>query len=62
MREFNELMSSIENGHYSPFYLLSGVEPSFIDHTARKLAEIKEIPKEELVKITTSNFNNLFFK
>ncbi|MDC3142516.1 TatD family hydrolase [Candidatus Pelagibacter sp.] len=36
-------------------------EPSFIDHTAKKLAEIKEIPKEELVKITTSNFNNLFF-
>ena len=36
-------------------------EPSFIDHTARKLADIKEIPKEELVKITTSNFNNLFF-
>ena len=36
-------------------------EPSFIDHTAKKLAEIKEIPKEELVKITTSNFNSLFF-
>ena len=36
-------------------------EPSFIDHTAKKLAEIKGIPKEELVKITTSNFNNLFF-
>ena len=36
-------------------------EPSFIYHTAKKLAEIKEIPKEELVKITTSNFNNLFF-
>jgi TatD DNase family protein len=36
-------------------------EPSFINHTAKKLAEIKEIPKEELVKITTSNFNNLFF-
>ena len=36
-------------------------EPSFIDHTANKLAEIKEISKEELVKITTSNFNNLFF-
>jgi TatD DNase family protein len=36
-------------------------EPSFIDHTAKKLAEIKEITKEELVKITTSNFNNLFF-
>ena len=36
-------------------------EPSFIDHTAKKLAEIKEISKDELVKITTSNFNNLFF-
>ena len=36
-------------------------EPSFIDYTANKLAEIKEISKEELVKITTSNFNNLFF-
>ena len=36
-------------------------EPSFINYTAKKLAEIKEIPKEELIKITTSNFNNLFF-
>ncbi len=36
-------------------------EPSFIDFTATKLAEIKEISKIELVKITTSNFNKLFF-
>ena len=36
-------------------------EPSFIDHTAKKLADIKEISKEELIKITTNNFNNLFF-
>ena len=36
-------------------------EPSFIYHTAKKLAEIKGIQKEELVKMTTSNFNNLFF-
>jgi TatD DNase family protein len=36
-------------------------EPSFIDHTVKKLAKIKEIPKQVLVKITTSNFNNLFF-
>ncbi len=35
-------------------------EPSFIHHTANKLAEIKEITKEKLIKITTSNFNNLF--
>jgi len=36
-------------------------EPSFIDFTARKLAEIKEIEKSKLIKITTDNFNNLFF-
>ena len=35
-------------------------EPSFIDFTATKLAEIKEISKSELIKITTSNFNKLF--
>ncbi len=36
-------------------------EPSFIDFTAEKLAEIKEIEKSDLIKITTDNFNNLFF-
>ena len=36
-------------------------EPSFIDFTATKLAEIKEIDKSKLIKITTDNFNNLFF-
>jgi len=36
-------------------------EPSFIDFTATKLAEIKNISKKELIKITTLNFNNLFF-
>ncbi len=36
-------------------------EPSFIDFTAAKLAEIKEIPKSKLVEITTNNFNQLFF-
>ena len=36
-------------------------EPSFIDFTAAKLAEIKSIKKSELIKITTNNFNNLFF-
>ena len=36
-------------------------EPSFIDFTATKLAEIKGIEKSELIKITTNNFNNLFF-
>jgi len=37
-------------------------EPSFIDFTATKLAEIKEITKPELIEITTNNFNKLFFK
>ena len=35
-------------------------EPSFISYTAGKLAEIKNISKSELIKITTNNFNNLF--
>ena len=37
-------------------------EPAFIDFTASKLAEIKGITKSELIKITTDNFDNLFFK
>ena len=36
-------------------------EPSFIDYTAQKLADIKNISKLELVNSTTNNFNKLFF-
>ena len=36
-------------------------EPSFIDFTAKKLAEIKNISKSELIMSTTNNFNKLFF-
>jgi len=36
-------------------------EPSFIDFTATKLAEIKGVEKSEIIKITSDNFNNLFF-
>ena len=36
-------------------------EPSFIDFTAAKLAQIKNISKEDLIKKTTDNFNKLFF-
>jgi TatD DNase family protein len=36
-------------------------EPSFIDFTAKKLSEIKNILKSELIAITTKNFNKLFF-
>ena len=36
-------------------------EPSFIEFTAAKLAEIKEISKSKIIEITTNNFNKLFF-
>tara|TARA_Y100000389_G_scaffold193663_1_gene222677 strand:- start:56 stop:817 length:762 start_codon:yes stop_codon:yes gene_type:complete len=36
-------------------------EPSFIDFTVEKLAEIKDLSKTELIKSTTNNFNKLFF-
>jgi len=36
-------------------------EPSFIDYTAQKLAEIRNISKIELIRFTTDNFNKLFF-
>jgi len=35
-------------------------EPSFIKYTAEKLAELKSLTFEEINKITTNNFNNLF--
>jgi TatD DNase family protein len=36
-------------------------EPSFIQFTANKLAEIKNINVSKLIEITTHNFNKLFF-
>ena len=36
-------------------------EPSYIKYTLRKLAEIKKINESELDRITTNNFNKLFF-
>jgi TatD DNase family protein len=36
-------------------------EPAFIEFTAKKLAEIRDISKSILVQETTNNFNNLFF-
>ncbi len=35
-------------------------EPSYIKHTAEKLANIKEITNKELISATTSNFKKLF--
>ena len=36
-------------------------EPSFIKYTAEKLAFLKDLSFDEINKITTNNFNNLFF-
>ena len=36
-------------------------EPSFLSFTEQKLADIKELTKQEITKITTTNFNKLFF-
>ena len=35
-------------------------EPSFVKYTAEKLAMIKNISNNDLIKITSSNFNSLF--
>ena len=36
-------------------------EPSFIKFTAQKLAQLKNMKTSDLIKVTTENFNNLFF-
>jgi TatD DNase family protein len=36
-------------------------EPSYIKYILEKLASLKEIDKFQLDKITTDNFNKLFF-
>ena len=35
-------------------------EPSFIAYTASKLAELRNISKSEIIRITSNNFNQLF--
>ena len=36
-------------------------EPSYIIYTLKKLAELKNISEDEIINITTNNFNSLFF-
>jgi TatD DNase family protein len=35
-------------------------EPSFVIHTAKKVAEIKKVPWEEVAQVTACNTMNLF--
>lgn len=37
-------------------------EPAYLPYTLEKLAELKSVSVNEMDKITTQNFNNLFFK
>ncbi|HLN24293.1 MAG TPA: TatD family hydrolase, partial [Patescibacteria group bacterium] len=37
-------------------------EPAFVVHTAAKLAELKHVSMDELAKVTTANFYDLFAK
>jgi len=37
-------------------------EPAFVVHTAKMLAELKDVTPEELAKVTTDNFFRLFSK
>ena len=36
-------------------------EPSFIEYTLSHLAKIKQLDKNQMERITTNNFNSLFF-
>ena len=36
-------------------------EPSFIVYTLKLLAKLKNVSEDKMDKITTNNFNNLFF-
>ena len=36
-------------------------EPCYIEHTIKKLSEIKNISLEDMINITTHNFEKLFF-
>lgn len=37
-------------------------EPSFVRHTAEKLAELRDVPLEDIARHTTQNFGRLFSK
>ena len=36
-------------------------EPSYIKYTIKKLAELKSMTENEMINLTTNNFNKLFF-
>jgi len=62
-RDFaNKLLIETDSPFLSPVPMRGKKnEPSYIKYTLKKLSKIKNIDKNVLDKITTNNFNNLFF-
>ena len=59
---FNKLLIETDSPFLAPVPMRGKKnEPSYIKFTLDKLADIKNIDASELDKITTNNFNNLFF-
>ena len=60
---FDKLLIETDSPYLAPIPMRGKKnEPAFIKYTLQKLADIKNIKFKELEKITTNNFNSLFFK
>ena len=59
----NRLLIETDSPFLAPVPMRGKInEPSFIKFTAQKLAELKKISIEEIINITSNNFNSLFSK
>lgn len=58
----NKLMVETDSPYLAPVPLRGKTnEPSFVKYTLDKLSLLKNVHYEEMMKITTNNFNRLFF-
>ena len=57
----NNLLVETDSPYLSPLpHRGKSNEPSYIIHTIDRLSRIKNVSKEEIISVTTKNFNNLF--
>jgi len=60
---FSQLLIETDSPFLAPIPMRGkNNEPSFIKYTANKLAILKNVSEEEIIKTTTDNFNKIFFK
>ena len=60
---FSQLLIETDSPFLAPIPMRGkNNEPSFIKYTAKKLAILKNVSEEEIIKTTTDNFNKIFFK